>query len=190
MLYLLLFFLSPLRSSLCFLAPLPSSSKSDTTSRLLMSHSTVSKDEIFREMLNQHAIEISRGFETFGRRAGENRFTYDNFEVISMDKGSGGPTESVLSNSNIFITKEPILTPEECKAVIADAVRSIESNVSKMNNQLNEAKLSDLTTQRKFLTNLLHDKLFPILENAFGIDAKTMTLNDGLVLHYVGPSSE
>jgi hypothetical protein len=58
------------------------------------------------------------------------------------------------------------------------------------NSELNEAKLSDLPTKKGLISKLVHEKLFPMLEYCYGVDATSLTLNDGLILRYVGPSRE
>jgi hypothetical protein len=165
----------------------------------------LTQQDIILELSTLHSQEISRGFQSFGSSdetspSSPSSWSESDFNVISLDKGSAGPSESILQQgSNIFITKKPIISSDECRAIIEDAKAAIAQGMSaekssnstgssRTNSELNEAKISDLPTMKPWMQRLLHDKVFSILASAYGVDAQDLTLNDGLVLGYIGPS--
>ncbi|CAJ1952358.1 unnamed protein product [Cylindrotheca closterium] len=166
----------------------------------------VTQQDVMAELLNQHQLESDYGFFVFGDstiadETKQRKWMPSDFNNFSLGEGSAGPSESVLKQaSSVFISKEPIISEEECLALIEDAKVAIASGrrsteegsestrASRTNSDLNEARLSQLPTRRPWLQKLLHEKVFPILESKFGVPAESMTLNDGLVLGYIAPS--
>lgn len=168
----------------------------------LFSHATL-EETIF---LKQHKEEISNGFKKFGKTDKYNpspsisSWSESDFNVISLGPGAAGPTESRLRRgSDIFMTKKPILSQDECNDLIQEARAVIargksaasisnSKSLTRTNSELNEAKVSDLLEGKSWIKDLLHNKLFPMLEFAYGVEANSLTLNDGLVLGYIAPS--
>lgn len=164
----------------------------------------LANQDIIQELSTLHSREISRGFENFGsssetRSPSTSSWSESDFDITSLGVGSAGPSESKLQHgSRIFITRKPVITLDECRAIIEDAKTAImqgrsadvsnSDGVSRTNSELNEAKISDLPTMKPWITALLHEKVFPILASAYGVDSQDLTLNDGLVLGYIGPS--
>jgi tetratricopeptide (TPR) repeat protein len=163
-----------------------------------------SVEDILEQVREQHSREVQQGFETFGRtdEAGYDLPLFsddDDFDVFSVGVGNSGPTEnSIERGTDIFRTKKPIVSAKECQDLIEEAQQVIavgmaadESSTDgreRSNSQLNEAKMSDLPKGKAWLEKLLHTKLFPMLESRYGVDAGGLTLNDALIIGYIGPS--
>lgn len=164
---------------------------------------------IHEEVQAKHDKDARRGFDTFGRPKKKVQptalFSDDDFDVFSVGTGNAGPTEAALNRgTDIFRTKEPVISEEECRDLIQEAQEVIAQSRSndamgqetedakrgreRTNSELNEAKVSDLPRGKKWLKELLHTKLFPMLESRFGVDAASLTLNDALIIGYIGPS--
>eukprot|EP00980_Cylindrotheca_fusiformis_P009513 scaffold2077_cov119-Cylindrotheca_fusiformis.AAC.16 len=162
------------------------------------------QQDIVQELSNLHSQEISRGFRTFGTidsgPSDASPWSESDFDCISLERESAGPSELKLQQgSRILITRKPIITLDECGAIIEDAKTAILQGksaentddypgVERTNSELNEAKISDLPNMKPWISDLLHEKVFPILASAYGVDVQDLTLNDGLVLGYIGPS--
>ena len=185
---------------------------SDTNISLESTPSTI--EDVFEFVQEQHKKEIQRGFETFKQDMGANDdddddhrlalqkiWSDDDFDTFSVGVGNGGPTEHHIDNGHcVFRTKKPVLSPSECQSLIDEAKEVIQNaeersdtiqqqgGRERTNSQLNEAKLSDMSTGKKFIEDLFQTKLFPMLESRFGVKSSDLTLNDALVIGYIGPS--
>ena len=163
-------------------------------------------EDIYTEVLEKHNVELQRGFNIFGKTTEKykvNDWSDDDFDIFSVGIGNAGPHEnSLLRGSEIFRTKNPVISENECQDLIEEARQVISEGLSRdrnegdestrgqerTNSELNEAKISDLPRGKVWLDNFLQTKLFPMLESRFGVDARSLTLNDALILGYIGPS--
>ena len=164
---------------------------------------TAVDDTILQQVSREHSEEISNGFRIFGTTSSPPIVSWSSsdFNIISLGEGNAGPSESCLKRgSDIFITKQPIISNEECQELIEEAKAIIargssdetsirdSTSLIRTNSQLNEAKVSELLKGKGWVKDLLHQKLLPMLEYAYGVDSSSLTLNDGLVLGYIAPS--
>jgi tetratricopeptide (TPR) repeat protein len=145
-----------------------------------------------------HEQECERGFQLFGRgtttdHPPRNRvWSDDDFLSYAVGKENAGPDGSTLENGDIiFQSKEPLLSPDECQALIDEARQVIADGLTNgirgednqpTNSELGEAKLSTLPKASEWLTEKLHSTLFPLLQDRFGVAG--LTLTDALVIGY------
>jgi tetratricopeptide (TPR) repeat protein len=199
--------LSLLRSSEAWSRPFLRNAGYSTTTRLVRTaadSSTTTTHDDERSTLEDclqraqevHDKECQQGFRAFGRVEGPPRdgWTNDAFRSFSVGPGNAGPDEFHLKNGDqIFQSKEPLFDPATCQALIEEARAAITAGLEKegetivndpTNSQLGEARVSSLPSGKKWLQEELRDKLFPLLENRFGISAPNMTLNDALIIGY------
>ena len=148
----------------------------------------------------EYLAELNSGFATFGHpgdSSSSTHFTDQDFVSHRTGVGNAGPDEGVLTNGDhIFQTKEPIVTEDECEALIQEAQSVIAEGLERekgqnsgdgtatTNSQLGEARVSQLPLAREWLKDALHKRFFPILESRFGIKPEDLTLNDALIIGY------
>jgi hypothetical protein len=182
--------------------------------------------KILESIHEEYIREMEQGFATFGTF--EMRVPVDtaaptpaseesvslwsdtDFQRYQVGTGNAGPDATVLSHGHaIFQTIQPIISPEECAALILEAQQVIavaggdENNEVPMdtigsavtnattttttaitNSQLGEARVSQLPITRQWLQRVLHTRFFPLLSSRFGIPAHDITLQDGLIIGY------
>ncbi|KAJ1622952.1 hypothetical protein T492DRAFT_1058500 [Pavlovales sp. CCMP2436] len=142
----------------------------------------------------------------------------DQFVVRSVGVGHAGPDEAAFGGRGhlLFATAEPVFAEAECEALIAEARAAIAAGRAAdeaaaaeraaggagpadelansaggkptTNSALGEARVSSLPMGRAWLRKESRDKLYPLLEARFGIPAEQLTLNDALIIGYIGPS--
>lgn len=162
-------------------------------------------------VLKIHEAEISRGKKLFESPAktgvtaitsssGAYAWSDDDFIAYPLGQGSAGTDATYLRNGDIvFESQQPLITAEECKAIIEEARATIaqglmgeeadknKNEAAPTNSQLGEARLSDMPSARlQWLQETLQKKFLPLLEDRFG--ASNLVLYDGLVLGHQGPS--
>jgi tetratricopeptide (TPR) repeat protein len=158
-------------------------------------------DTFLEQVRVEYCAELDTGFGTFGYAVAleASSFAAEDFVSYSVGAGNAGPDESNLTNGEcIFQTKHPIITEEECEALILEAKKVIaeglenegndaqqESDTTqRTNSQLGEARVSQLPVAREWLKRALRRRFFPLLESRFGVQAADLTLQDALVIGY------
>ena len=140
-----------------------------------------------------HEQECNKGFETFGRGTPQDKvWSDDDFVSFAVGKENAGPDESTIQSGDIiFQSKKPLLTPQECQELIAEARQVISDGLENVvrgednqptNCELGEAKVSTLPKSSEWLNEKLHSTLFPLLQDRFGVAG--LTLTDALVIGY------
>ena len=178
-----------------------------------------SSKSVLESIHEEYLQELEEGFRTFGTGAtdcdAQMIWQDEDFRQFAVDRGNAGPDEEILTNGNVmYQTKQPVLSPEECAALIAEAQQVIrdgllaepvaeydsddtmtvqdddnkEKPASPTNSQLGEARVSQLPIARQWLKTVLHTRLFPLLSSRFGIAAQDLTLQDGLIIGYGFPN--
>jgi hypothetical protein len=164
---------------------------------------------ILQTVQDEYELELQQGFATFGEGAPHTTkaaaWSDDNFVVYNVGKGNSGPDESILTGGDcIFRTVAPVLSDEECEALILEAKKVIAEGLmsdvaddnagvgsaSVSHSQLGEARVSQLPVARAWLRHVLHTRLFPLLSSRFGIPAEDLTLHDGLVIGHGFPNND
>jgi Tfp pilus assembly major pilin PilA len=186
--------------------------------------------KILESIHEEYIREMEQGFATFGTfservlldtaatTASEESVSVwsdTDFQRYHVGTGNAGPDETVLSHGHeIFQTIQPIISPEECAALILEAKQVIAAAGGDKNNevpmdmigstvttntttsatatattaitnsQLGEARVSQLPITRQWLQRVLHTRFFPLLSSRFGIPAHDITLQDGLIIGY------
>jgi hypothetical protein len=165
---------------------------------------------ILQTVQDEYELELQQGFATFGDGVPHTTNTAaawgdDDFVVYNVGKGNSGPDESVLTCGDcIFRTVAPVLSDDECEALILEAKKVIadglmsdsldenagSASVSVSHSQLGEARVSQLPMARAWLRHVLHTRFFPLLSSRFGIPVDDLTLHDGLVIGHGFPSND
>lgn len=174
-----------------------------------------STPDILENVRKEYILELENGFATFGEGTETDHTTStmivwsdEDFKSHSVGSGNAGPDEAALTRGDqVFQTVAPVLSDEECDALIAEARKVIaegldkttesssasgddddnnnnNSNPTITNSQLGEARVSQLPLAREWLRRVLHKRFFPLLESRFGIPVRDLTLHDGLVIGY------
>jgi tetratricopeptide (TPR) repeat protein len=156
-----------------------------------------------------HEAEISRGkqlFDVISTVAADNSHTWSDADFIAYPLGTGnaGTDATYLQNGDlVFESQQPLVTADECKAIIeearatiaqgligeADKQNSETSDQARIltNSQLGEARLSQMPPARlQWLQETLQKRFLPLLEDRFGVG--NLILYDGLVLGHQAPS--
>ena len=161
---------------------------------------TQSVERVLESVRAVHDSEVAAGFDVFGRSDTsfpKKEWTDDDFFARSVGVGNAGPDEFVLTRGDeIFGTKAPVLSKDECNELIAEAKEVIEKGLEQdgvtqdqsqkllTNSQLGEARVSQMPRAKDWLRQALHERFFPILESRFGIPADEITLHDALIIGY------
>jgi hypothetical protein len=145
--------------------------------------------------LDLHKEECDYGFEKFGRNVESPAMSWtdDDFESYAVGKQNAGPDKDTIRNGDvIFQSKAPLISKEECQALIDEARQAIADGLKEggekgednrpSNSELGEAKVSVLPKAREWMKNELHAKLFPLLRDRFAVN--DLTLHDALIIGY------
>lgn len=176
---------------------------------------SLTSENVIDHVKQEHDRELELGFDTFGVLGEENyhsdldhKWSDDDFISYELPEGSVGPDEDKLLRGNcIFMTKNQIFSSDECNALIQEAKEIISEGLSAeekkkenmgtekkensryvSNSELGEARVSTLPEGKKWLQKNMREKLLPLIESRFGVNAYDLTLNDALVIGYIGPS--
>lgn len=177
----------------------------DLTTGTASNDAIESTQAILERARKEYILELENGFATFGQGdefESLKVWSDNDFTSHSVGSGNSGPDEAALTRGHqVFQSVAPVLTDEECDALIAEAQKVIaeglaaESSSSSSptdntegnqpsNSQLGEARVSQLPMAREWLGHVLHKRFFPLLASRFGIPAADLTLHDGLVIGY------
>jgi hypothetical protein len=185
------------------------------TAAAVSAHETASTQDwmipILQTVQDEYELELQQGFATFGggvpHTTNAAAWGDDDFVVYNVGKGNSGPDESMLTGGDcIFRTVAPVLSDDECEALILEAKKVIAEGLmsdavhdsatgsvgpeSVSHSQLGEARVSQLPMARAWLRHVLHTRFFPLLSSRFGIPAEDLTLHDGLVIGHGFPSND
>ena len=174
---------------------------------------------VLKTMQNIHDDEIRRGKDAFEESLAEEsaastthqaveRKIWNDFDFLARNIGLGntGTDATYLQTGDtVFESQQPVLTEEECQAIIDEARTIIDQELQSANNdddspdnseqqqtrartnsQLSEAALSNMPKARQWLQRTLSNRLLPLLESRFGVS--NLVLYDGLVLNAQAPS--
>jgi len=182
------------------------------------------QDLIFDAVRRDYLDELATGYSVFGTAEEvvgttrtESHIVKDwsdaDFVSHSVGVGHAGPSETAFprGGERVFQTVAPVLSPEECEALVREAQQVIDEGLRSeraaaaasggtadttsneeeedrrrrpTNSQLGEARVSQLPIARQWLRQVLHKRFFPLLENRFGIPAADLTLQDALIIGY------
>ena len=177
-------------------------------------------DEILQRMQQVHEEEIQLGLDSFvqskSQKNSDNEDSMSSTSTLSssppwldgtlfkargIGEGNAGidaVTALGQRGHDILETLEPIVTAEECQAIVAEARATIaagladnndyDSSTARTNSQLGEATLSSMPQARAWLQDALQERFYPLLSDRYGIDQDQLVLYDGLVLGANGPS--
>ena len=162
---------------------------------------TPSIQHILESVQQEHDAEVANGFKVWGRSdenetSSAKEWCDNDFIARSVGVGNAGPHEFALERGHeIFETRQPVLSADECEDLIAEAREVISGGLKEegifqndghqpTNSQLGEARVSQMPRASKWLKEALHERFFPILQSRFGIPANELTLNDALIIGY------
>jgi len=166
-------------------------------------------ENILGQIKKEHEAEITEGLRKFGplpngggeASASEHKWSDRDFVSYNVGQNNVGPDVGDLGRTNeIFMTTDPVLTEKECDDLISeargwiaqeeddDATAAPGGEREITNRGLGEARVSNLPRGSDWLRAKLKESLFPLLESRFGVRADDLTLNDALIIGYIGPS--
>ena len=161
--------------------------------------SSASTERILNSVLQEHEVEVSRGFSLFGKsnEISGGEWSDQDFVARSVGVGNAGPDEFALKRGDeVFVTVQPVISEEECNNLISEARETIFKGLEEegalqqdgerqpTNSQLGEARVSQMPRAKEWLRAALHERFFPILQSRFGIPIDELTLNDALIIGY------
>jgi len=152
-----------------------------------------------------HDEECQTGFQNYGRTSAVQNAPWSDDDFVSRSVGqhNAGPDETDIHDNSdvIFQSKEPLISNEDCQALIDEARNAITTGLELLkdedladkegrrkndptNSELGEARVSTLPQASEWLTKELQRTFFPILQNRFGVRANQLTLHDALIIGY------
>lgn len=164
--------------------------------------------EVEKDMLKLHDIEVATGKDAFSGKSiidADSISSWDDSDFIGRsigDNNAGMDANYLPKNGNqIFESKYPVLSKEECEFIIQEARDTISQGLDRersqddpedkrvnaiSNSELGEARLSNMPKTREWLQETLRTRFYPLLKDRFGLD--DVTLYDGLVMGNIAPT--